>query len=806
MPRLARRVAIGIAALLAVVVAAAAILAATFDPNDYKPQLVQLVQDKYQRTLTIPGNIQLRFFPRIAADLGQASISERGGTAEFAAVDSARLSLALLPLLSKQFVVDHVRIDGLRADIRRGGDGTTNFDDLLGRNAPPARDAVAPQPASRSVVGFDIDSVQINDARIRIDDRQQDRRIELANLDIKTGRIADGVPGSLQLTTDIKADKPDVDAQLAIDSGFAFHLGQGRYQIKDLDARVKGRVAGITDLVATAAGDADLSPSAKRITLHGIRITANGKQEGKAVDVKFDIPELAVTDAKVNGGKINGNLRLVQGAQTITATFAAPSFDGSPQSFQLAAVTIEATVNDAGLDAKATLAGPLSGSIDKLLLNSPRMALTLSGQKDGAAINGAMSTPFSANLDKMHIELPTIEGGFTLPNPAGGTLAFKTAGSTRIDFDKKTVAATLKGSLDDSTYDARLGLNRFSPPAYTFDIGIDRLDLDRYKRKPPPQSTPAKGGSTARPAAEEPVDLSLLRTLQADGNLRIGSLKVSGIRASNVRMALKARNSKADIDPFTASLYGGNAAGALSVMAGNPARVSVRQNLSGIEVGPLLKDALGSSRIEGRGNVRLDVSGTGAAFGQIKKSLNGSAALELRDGSVRGVNIAQAVRNAKAKIGELRGDAPPQSGTAAAGDKTDFSELSGTFRIAGGVARNDDLSIKSPLIRVGGAGDIHLGEERIDYLAKTTVVSTLEGQGGPELQALKGLTIPVRLSGPFDAIGWRIDVAGMASELARQKLDEKKEELRSKAQKALEGPKGRVEDRVKEGLKGLFGK
>ncbi|WP_334186861.1 AsmA family protein [Noviherbaspirillum sp.] len=805
MPKLARRVAIGIGALLAVVLAAAAILAATFDPNDYKPQLVQLVQDKYQRTLTIPGDIQLRFFPRIAADLGQAAISERGGTARFAAVDRARLSLALLPLLSKQFVVDHIRIDGLRADIRRGKDGSTNFDDLLGRNTPPARNA-PPNPAPGSKVGFDIDSVQVIDAQIRIDDRQQDRRIELANLDIRTGRIADGVPGSLQLTTEIKADKPDVDAQLAIDSGFAFHLGQGRYQIKDLDARIKGRVAGITDLVATAAGDADLSPSTKRFTLNGIRITANGKQEGKAIDVKFAIPEFAVTDAKVNGGKINGDLRLVQGARTINATFAAPSFDGSPQSFRLPAITLEAAVKDAALDAKATLAGSLSGSIDKLLLSSPRMSLTLAGSKDGAAINGALNTPFSANLDTMHIELPGIEGGFTLPNPAGGTLAFKTAGNARIDLDKKAMTAALKGSLDDSTYDARLGVNRIAPPAYTFDIGIDRLDLDRYKRKPAPKSGPAKGASSPKPAVDEPVDLSVLRTLQADGSLRIGSLKVSGIRASNVRMGLKARNGKADIDPFAASLYGGNAAGALSVTAGNPARISVRQNLSGIDVGPLLRDALGSGRIEGRGNVRLDVSGTGTAFGQIKKSLHGSAALELRDGSVRGVNIAQAVRNAKAKIGELRGDAPPQAGTAAAGDKTDFSELSGTFRIAGGIARNDDLGIKSPLIRVGGAGDINLGEGRVDYLAKTTVVSTLEGQGGPELQALKGLTIPVRLSGPFDAIGWRVDVAGMASELARQKLDEKKEELRSKAQKALEGPRGRMEDRLKEGLKGLFGK
>ncbi len=806
MPNIARRIAIGITALLAVVLAAAAILAATFDPNDYKPQLVQLVQDKYQRTLTIPGDIKLRLFPRIAADLGEAAISERGGKAQFAAVDGARLSLALLPLLSRQFVVDQVRIDGLRADIRRSEDGSTNFDDLLGKGAPPAGEAVPPQPAAGNKVGFDISSVHINDAQIRIDDRQRDRRITLANLDIRTGRIADGVPGTLQLTTDIRSDKPDIDAQLVIGSGFAFHLGQGRYQVTDFDARITGRMAGIAGLVATATGDADLSPSTRRFTLDGIRITANGKHEGRSVDVKFDMPRLAVTDEKMAGEKINGEARLVQGARTITATFAAPSFEGSPQSFRLPAIMLEATAKDTGLDAKAKVAGTLSGSIDKLLLGSPRMSLQLSGSKDGTAINGALSTPFSASFETMHLDLPSIDGNFTLPNPAGGALAFKTAGHARINLDKQTMAAMLKGSLDESAYHARLGLSWFSPPAYTFDIDIDRLDLDRYRRKPSPQPSPVKGGPPAMPAAEEPVDLSALRTLQADGNLRIGSLKASGIRASDVRMALKARNGKADIDPIAARLYGGSAAGALSVKTGDPTQVAIRQNLSGVDVGPLLKDALGSSRIEGKGNVRLDVAGKGMAFGQIRKSLNGSAAVELRDGSIRGVNIAQALRNAKARIGELRGDAPPQSGTAATGDRTDFSELSGTFRIAGGIARNDDLSIKSPLIRVSGAGDINLGEERIDYLAKTTVVSTLEGQGGPELQSLRGLTIPIRLSGPFDAIGWRIDVAGMASELARQTLDEKREEIQSKAQKALEGQKGKMQERLKEGLRGLLGK
>ncbi|TFW05899.1 AsmA family protein, partial [Oxalobacteraceae bacterium OM1] len=180
--------------------------------------------------------------------------------------------------------------------------------------------------------------------------------------------------------------------------------------------------------------------------------------------------------------------------------------------------------------------------------------------------------------------------------------------------------------------------------------------------------------------------------------------------------------------------------------------------------------------------------------------------LELRDGAVRGVNLAQAVRTAKARIGELRGNEPAQQGQAGGDEKTDFSEMTASFKVANGVAHNEDLSIKSPLLRIAGSGDVNLADERLDYLARTTVVQSLQGQGGPELQALRGLTVPVKLSGPFGDLGWRIDFSGMARELAQQKIDEKKEEVRAQAKKSIDEQKGKVQEQLQEKLKGLLGR
>ena len=77
-----------------------------------------------------------------------------------------------------------------------------------------------------------------------------------------------------------------------------------------------------------------------------------------------------------------------------------------------------------------------------------------------------------------------------------------------------------------------------------------------------------------------------------------------------------------------------------------------------------------------------------------------------------------------------------------------------------GVAQSDDLDVKSPFLRIGGAGCFDIGRGRIDYTARVTVIDSALGQGGAGLDALRGVTVPVALSGPFDAIDWQIQWSG----------------------------------------------
>jgi AsmA protein len=338
------------------------------------------------------------------------------------------------------------------------------------------------------------------------------------------------------------------------------------------------------------------------------------------------------------------------------------------------------------------------------------------------------------------------------------------------------VRLDLSGNLAGSKLKARLGIAGFGPSAYTFDIDLDQLDVDRLM----PAATPAaKGGGTppaasasAAPAAApaQPFDLSALKTLRADGNVRIGALTAGNLKLQNLRAGLKAAGGRLVVSPLNAGLYQGTLEGSATVDAASKVPAfALKQTLAGVSLAPLLKDLANNETLEGRGTITADLNTRGGTADALKRALGGTAALQLADGALKGIDIAGAIRSAKARLGALKGEQTQQADTR---QKTDFSELTASFRISDGVARNNDLSMKSPLLRVGGEGEINIGADTLNYLVKASIVGTSKGQGGRETEDLRGLTIPVRVSGPLKAPSYRLDFGAMVTDTVKQKAED----------------------------------
>lgn len=678
-----------LAALFTLVAIVVGTVVATFNPNDYKPLIVKLVQEKKHRTLKLEGDIKLAFFPKLGADLGRATLSERNSDQVFASVKSARLYLALFPLLKKQLVVDQIRIDGAHAALIRFPDGSTNIDDLLKKEE------------QNQQLKFDIDSVKISDSSFTLDDQQGKRKLAVSNLTLESGRIAEGVPTHLALDFRLKDDGTDL--LVGLKSGLLFDLTHRHYRLDGLTASV------------------------------------NGKSGEKTLDAKLEAPKIDVTPDKAQGEKVTLDAKLSQAGSNFHVQLSLPGIEGTAAALRIG-----------------------------------EMKLDLDGKQGLNTIKGQLSSPVNGNLDSRRFEFPKLAASLVVGNPSfpGGKMDASLSGSGALDLAKQSAAFALNGRIDESNLQAKLDVAPLTPPAYNFDVAIDRLNLDRYM---PPKTKEEKG-------PEQPLDLSALKSLNADGSLRIGTLQVANIKASNVRLEVKARDGQLRASPMSANLYQGTLNGSLAVKA--EGAVAAQQKLSGISIGPLLRDVANKDVLEGRGNLSLDVTASGSTASAMKRSLNGSAAVSLRDGAIKGINIAQTIRSAKAKLGVLKGEQTVASNIQ---DKTDFTELSASFHIRNGVARNDDLSAKSPLLRLAGNGDIDIGGSSLDYLAKATVVGTLEGQGGQELSSLKGVTIPVRVRGPFDHLSYTLDFAGIAESALKTKVEEKiKEKTGEDLKKSLQ--------------------
>ena len=645
----------GLGALVLVAVIGVAIFAMTFDPNRYKGQIEAAVKEKTGRTLKLEGNLKVAIFPSLGADVSKASLSERQAAREFLSLDSAHVSVALLPLLHGEVIVDRIRVSGLKARIVKGKDGKFNFDDLLEAKGAKPAEKKPPEKGDAKAVSFDIAGVSIDRSAVSYQDLASGQELSLSDVKLATGRVAEKADGKLELAVAIKGSKPAVDLHVRLTGGYRVDLPAKSFAFSKVDGAV------------------------------------NGTLDKNTVEVKVAVPSVEVTQDK---------------------PLTLPSFQ-----------------------AELALSGP------------------------------------------------------DMPKP----LKVSMTGNARTDLAKETVSADLIAKIDDSTIKAKLGIAKFSAPAYTFDIDVDRLNLDQYFPPKPKASAPApagKGGGGAK-AEDSPVDLAALKTLSARGKLQCGALQVKGLKLANLKAEVNAANGRLD-SPHSATLYDGTVAGTIGLQAdGN--RVALKETMTNVSIGPLLRDAAQQDRLEGRGNVALDVAGGGATVNAIKKSLDGSAKVNLRDGAIKGIDLAALLDKVKSLGGK------PEEGSANSKDQTTFTELNATFTIKNGVATNKDLDLKAPLIRVGGAGDIDIGNSSINYVVKPSLVATAKGQGGAATDQLSGVTVPVKLSGPLDAMKYQVDYGAVAADLAKSKAGEKAKEV-------IDKNKDKLEEQVRGRLKGLFGR
>ncbi|NJM54926.1 MAG: AsmA family protein [Verrucomicrobiae bacterium] len=342
-----------------------------------------------------------------------------------------------------------------------------------------------------------------------------------------------------------------------------------------------------------------------------------------------------------------------------------------------------------------------------------------------------------------------------------------------------------RAALDGATATGTLAVDiTAARPKLTGNIKLSYLDLNRYSlaaatvgevrpaiakpkaMSPAPQAptsiedlinaSPGTDG-TAAPAARvkgyaaregwsgEPIQLDALSTADADLRLGVGGLSWRNIKtgAAILTVALKSKVLKVNLDDI--EFYDGKGRSVVTI-DGNPAVPVFGLNLfaDGVSGQPLLKDAIGFDRLSGKARLQLAVGARGSSELEIVENLSGKADFAFTNGAVQGVNVGGALKALEQRrIPDFK---------ASPTEATEFSELTASFAIEKGIATNTDLRLFSPLIRVGGSGQIALPARTIDYVLRPRLVGSTQGQGAADKVSgnkLAGLEIPLKVRGPL---------------------------------------------------------
>jgi uncharacterized protein involved in outer membrane biogenesis len=358
---------------------------------------------------------------------------------------------------------------------------------------------------------------------------------------------------------------------------------------------------------------------------------------------------------------------------------------------------------------------------------------------------------------------------------AGGTGPFRFEGDT--EYKGKRIA--FKGELK-----ALADVAEGKPSPFSFDLGIDlgKLSLaGTLHPAPEPKFTGALK-----------VEIPSLKELLAWLGSQAPQAQALGPIALTANVA-GAENgvTLSDIDT---KLFKGAANGRVAVTTpGGKIAVAANLTLKGLDGHALLAAVGATDRIAGTLNATANLTATGTDAKAIQSSLNGTAAFQFANGALRGYNLAgmfraigdiknplETIQQVKKAFESLNKFDPNQ--------KTDFSELSGSFRATNGVFTTGDLRMSAPLIRVEGRGSISLPASAVDMSLLVKAVGSLEGQGGQF--AKLGIPIPIRVRGPFSNLSYGLDEKALGDEIRKKAPDLLKDQILQRPGDLIKKPGG----------------
>ena len=223
-----------------------------------------------------------------------------------------------------------------------------------------------------------------------------------------------------------------------------------------------------------------------------------------------------------------------------------------------------------------------------------------------------------------------------------------------------------------------------------------------------------------------------------DLDLRLSAAQITLGRAKLGRTAVAAnlRGGKLLVTIGESQAFGGVLKGSMALAASDVgAEFKSQLQFTDVDLEKCLGDIFQFRRIDGRGDMAVALDATGTSVLAMTRTLNGTANLNGRDGSLVGWNVEQLLRRLERR---------PLSGT---GDfrngRTPFEKLTADFKITEGIATVDSIILEGSKVRLGLAGSASIPARDFDLhgVASLAVAST---------DTAPAFELPFVVQGPWD--------------------------------------------------------
>lgn len=361
--------------------------------------------------------------------------------------------------------------------------------------------------------------------------------------------------------------------------------------------------------------------------------------------------------------------------------------------------------------------------------------------------------------------------------------------------DGRVSLRSMTAKLDDNRFTGEADIVISDPPRVTARLDAGDLDLSRFADT----ETGSGGSSGAAPTLDEgwskaPIDASSLALANGSIRLTANSIAVPEMRFGPSDLTLSLDRSRAVLEMHPATLFSGQLTG--HVVANNRNGLSVGGNLkaSGIDIQDVLSALAGIERFSGTGSGDFEFLGVGQTEDQIMHSLSGKGSVDVGKGVISGFDLDR-----------LMGRGGGSGGT------TVFNSLTASFSIANGVLTNNDLLMLLDNFRADGTGTVGLGARNIDYLFTPVALRANSG---------KGISVPVRIVGPWSNPSIKPDLTKVIEAAADAKVKELEDDAKQKvldkvgneldttitdSDQIEDALKNKLEEEAKKGLLKLFG-